>query len=774
MSDRIPGRSLAAQGLSLPPIRSEEKSLSPDMTAWARGDDGAGEGGGAKLSLPYAQSAWVYIAVSRLAEKVGQIPFRISRVPGQHARRVRALRSSADPKHRRFCARALGETIIDSGDVVDLFNRPHPTMPRNLFWEMMVTTLALRGEFFVLPLDNADAPVDLSESNPKVSRLITLPTELFWHVVTGYDLTSWRYTGSPLLTPIPSELLLPSEVIHCRTPNPYSFWRGMSPLIVAMVAAGSDYAASQYSKGYWLNNADTGVIVTTEQQASTEQQAAILAALRERKRKAGTADRPLFLWGGAKVEKPQLSGMESQFIANRQMNREEIGAIFKVPQSVMGFSQDKASSLSGGGSAINAEEISFIANTIGPMCSRIESSLAPVVMTFGEDLVGWFDLDSLPIMQQARRERLDSAGKAFNLGAAFNDINLAYDLGFPEYAWGNKSYLPFNLQEVGAAEELPGEDPAEPDADDEAKSNPFARMQKLLAGVSLKTEPVTHIRKPDTKVLWQSHVATRRKSVKLFKAKVGKVMMEYRGKTLAKLAEIHLDKGFEKKSMIDLIFNQHDFGAALVAELHNPILSTLQLAGDELHQEVGKDDPWKMAPKAAKDFLAARQQPIMGVGGTVRDQLNTTLEAGIQGGESTKELSDRVRSVFTGLTNHEAERVARTEVSMAYNTARHDAMTESGIDFKAWLSSHGPTVRETHAVAEQEYIETPIPIDEPFEVGGEELMFPGDDSLGASLDNLINCQCIQLAAQKKEEDEKSVTFLITGLGERKFMKAGAQ
>jgi len=49
-------------------------------------------------------------------------------------------------------------------------------------------------------------------------------------------------------------------------------------------------------------------------------------------------------------------------------------------------------------------------------------------------------------------------------------------------------------------------------------------------------------------------------------------------------------------------------------------------------------------------------------------------------------------------------------------------------------------------------------------------MFPGDDSMGAELSNIINCQCIQLAAEKKEEDEKSVTFHVLGAGNLTFPK----
>jgi phage portal protein BeeE len=659
-------------------------------------------------------------------------------------------------------------------------------MNRQLFWEMVVTWNCLRGEFFILPLNGMDQPVDLAASAPLVERLVTLAPEMFWHNVVGYDLAGWRYTGSPLVTPIPSEFLLPSEVIHSRQPNPYLYWRGLSPLILAMVPAAADFAASKYNQGYWLNNADTGVIVTTEQQATPEQRAAILAALRERKRKAGTADRPLFLWGGAKVEKPTLSGMETQMIENRKMNRQEILAVFKMTDSVIGLTDSKSSALSGGGSAINQEEIKFIESTICPLCEHIEAAVAPVVKTFGDGLLGWFDVDGLPIMQEARRSRLDSAIKAFSIGATFNELTRLYDLGFEEKPWGNKSFLPFSLQEAGSVgADLPAEDdPATVGQGDKEKANPFARMQKLLGEViEVKALPVPI--QLGLKELWQKHIATRRKSVKQMESKVSKVLLAYRATTLEKLSKIELPAsvsqlsvfGAEQRSLIDLIFDPKAFGKSLLTELTNPILSTLQAAGTELHTELGIDDPWKMPPQKAQQWISARTQKIQNVGGTVREQLNTALNEGLDAGETMKELSDRVRGVFNHLTDVEAERVARTETNSAYNVARHAAMKDSGIGYKAWLSSHGPHVRPGHLAAEEQYsVETPIPVDEPFSVyfleGGfpkyEDLMYPGDPS--GSPGNIINCQCIQLAAKKKSEDEKSFVFAVCGLGEVTFTK----
>lgn len=764
--NRQAGKFLSEAG-GLPPVRG--KTVAADVAAWVRGDDVDANGNGAAIQNPYAQSAWVYTAVSILAQNVAKIPFRISRIGGGRAKKVRAIRASGDPRLRAVARRALDEDIVDSGEVIELFERPHPTMDAQLFMEMLVTWLSLRGEFFVTPLDNADQPVDLAERNPRVQRMLTLDTGLFWHNVQGYDLVAWRYTGSPLLTPLPSQYLAPSEVIHSRLPNPYFYWRGMSPLVVAMLAAQTDYAGGQFQKGLWVNNADTGVVVTTDQILTDDQRKAVETALRERKRKAGTADRPLFLFGGAKVEKPTLTLMDMQFLETRKFLRQEIFSIFKVPESLAGFTADLNDG--GAGGSLDASKISFVESTIGSLCTRLEVALNRIVVTFGDDLVGWFDIDSLPIMQAARRTRWDTAGKMFSLGVALNDINENLDLGLPKYKWGNKSFLPFSLQEVGAENELPGEDPAEPASNDEEtgedesgeKSNPFTRMGRLLAALRTPAEPGA-VRKPDTQVIWESHINTRRKQVKLMESKTRKVLNEYRGKTLVKLDEVHLEKSAgrlgEIKGLVDLIFDMHGFGTALHTELSAPTRSVLKTAAEELLAEVGHEDPWELPPKKVTDYIAGRTQPVQGVGGTVRRQLNTALEEGIQAGETTKQLADRVRGVFNDLNQGEAKRIALTETNGAYNYSRHETMLGVGIEYKAWLSSHGPNVRPAHEAAENYYIDSPIPVDEPFFVGGEDLMYPGDPN--GSPGNIINCQCIQLAAQKTGEDEKYLHYRIFG------------
>src|ERR1051326_4158870 len=211
-----------------------------DPAAWVRGDD-IEDNGGATLLSPYSQSAWVYIAVSVLAETVAQIPFRIARVPWSAERELTGGNGGNGEikRKRQRQTKILGENILEHGAVVDLFEHPHPSMDRALFWEMVMTWRCLRGEFFILPRDAAAQPVELRSVGYRVSsegrmsrirRLITLSPDQFWHVVQGYELQGWRFTGAPMLSPIASQVLLPEEVIHSRSPNPFLFWRGMSQI----------------------------------------------------------------------------------------------------------------------------------------------------------------------------------------------------------------------------------------------------------------------------------------------------------------------------------------------------------------------------------------------------------------------------------------------------------------------------------------------------------------------------------------------------------------
>ncbi len=674
-----------------------QKSLNP-VEDFLRGDHGESRSG-ADLSSPYSQSIWVYVAISILAENVAQIPFRFSR--GQ----------------------AGGDDLIESGPVVDLFNRPHPTLDRGLFWNLVVTWLMLRGEFFVMPQDGAGQPVALSPTRrSRIQQMITLPPEMFWHVVQGYDLAGWRFTGAPLLSPVASQMLLPEEVIHSRTPNPYLYWRGMSPLTVASVAMATDYAAAQFMRGLMVNNADTGVIVQTDQQLDEVQREQMLAALRDRKRKAGTADRPLLLWGGAQVVKPTVSSADMQFLAHREMNRREIGAIFRVPDFAMGFSQQRTL---GTGAGAEQERYNFIESTITPLCRRLEAAFEPIVKSFGPDIFGWFDVESLPVMQEARRTRVDTATKMFNMGVPFNQLNSVYDLGFEDLPWGDKGYLPFSLQEVTPGPALPASpDPTALPAD--PNKNLLARALRLL------TPP--HVCAPNPE-----YEAALKGSINLKKSKLKRFFFEQRNRVLANLT----NETRAATRAIDDLFNTDDENKDLLGKLRSLLIADLEYGGAQLFNEIGAID-FKLPPLAAIKFLNAREPAIKGINATTWDALKSSLSEGLSGGESFADLSDRVKAVYN-VAEGRADMIALTETNTATNAGRYEGMTEAKVERKGWRTSHLENSRLTHIENEiKSQAEGGIPIDDLWPNG---LLFPSDPEGDAG--EVINCHCFGYAVAGK-------------------------
>jgi HK97 family phage portal protein len=376
--------------------------------AWLKGEEDT-LAGPVALTSAFQQSTWVYACVTTLAESISSIPFRVISDDGR-------------------------ASVPASLEAAKLFEHPHPHLDRFQFWDLIVTWLCLRGEAFIYPPRELRASV--------VNQLLVLNPDHFHEIIVNGELAGWRYTGSGPNSPLSSSVLLPEEVIHIRLPNPFHFWRGMSPLTVAWLAAQTDYAASQFMKGAMINNADTGLIVTMDEQPGNDQLEQLKAALRERKRKAGTADRPLFLWGGAKIEKPTVSAMDLEFLENRKFNRQEICAIYKVPQELLGYTEDANRSVS------EAARLNFVENRIAPLCKRLEAGIDPVVKMFGGELRGEFHVKATPAMQAAQRARIDSGLKLFGVGVPLNVVNQVLDLGLPELAHGERSFLSSRYQEL--------------------------------------------------------------------------------------------------------------------------------------------------------------------------------------------------------------------------------------------------------------------------------------------------------------------------------------
>lgn len=119
-------------------------------------------------------------------------------------------------------------------------------------------------------------------------------------------------------------------------------------------------------------------------------------------------------------------------------------------------------------------------------------------------------------------------------------------------------------------------------------------------------------------------------------------------------------------------------------------------------------------------------------------KLQNALLQGILQGDRIDKIADRFEAVV-GMNRASAIRNARTAYTGAQSAGKQDRyedLAKQGcISYKVWKAVEDDRTRPEHSDADGQEVR----YDEPFDVGGEELMYPADPS--ASGWNIYNCRC---------------------------------
>ena len=129
-----------------------------------------------------------------------------------------------------------------------------------------------------------------------------------------------------------------------------------------------------------------------------------------------------------------------------------------------------------------------------------------------------------------------------------------------------------------------------------------------------------------------------------------------------------------------------------------------------------------------------------------KKQISASVTSSILQGKSIPRIAKDLQTRMPEMNKASAIRTARTAVTNAQNAGRQDsyvAAEKMGIKMeREWVSALDARTRPEHAEADGQV----VGVDEPFIVGGEKLMFPGDRS--GSGWNIYNCRCTQIAKVK--------------------------
>lgn len=141
--------------------------------------------------------------------------------------------------------------------------------------------------------------------------------------------------------------------------------------------------------------------------------------------------------------------------------------------------------------------------------------------------------------------------------------------------------------------------------------------------------------------------------------------------------------------------------------------------------------------KGSSKLLAGQVDRLGAYGSAIGDSVDAMLGAAAQAGMSFGTLLDNVGTFFDGLASWYSERIGGDEAQVTANGITTEAgVWGSVLAYKGWQDQEDDRVRDGHNAAD---IEQPVPMDEPFQVNGEPLMFPGDPD--GSDANICNCRC---------------------------------
>lgn len=132
------------------------------------------------------------------------------------------------------------------------------------------------------------------------------------------------------------------------------------------------------------------------------------------------------------------------------------------------------------------------------------------------------------------------------------------------------------------------------------------------------------------------------------------------------------------------------------------------------------------------------------VSNTTQNRINRVIHTGIADGLSRSEIADNIEAATGGrIGEARAGVIAETEVHSASNAGELDSIKALDVPLdKEWLSMNDELVREDHAAANGER----VGLDETFEVGEDQLQYPGDPEAPPA--QTVNCRCIMVYNQK--------------------------
>lgn len=463
-------------------------------------------------------------------------------------------------------------------------------------------------------------------------------------------------------------LLHPDEVYHHKYFNPNNQWRGLGPLQAGLEYVQTEELATNFTKNSIHNNATpSGVISLKTAQGNGE-----VSKEAYDKFKRGWSDGMTGSKNAGKVA--IVRGMEVSFerigmsLENidleklRKVTDEAILKMFRVPKGLLGESDQTGL----GRGNIEALEYIFSKWTIEPEAKKYDDSIQKMIKRFYKDDVVVKHENIIPEDKEYELNyKKESVGKwitADEIREEEGRVRVGADS-----IYSTMNQVPVNTKPSTSSKSY-------------KVTRSIEKEDNYTWDVNDHSETAKHeiFRKNTTENLVEPYVVK-------FKKEVNKILKEQEDKVLSKIG-----KSVTAKELEDTNLDIAEETLKMVAALYPVVYSLALDAGNEALQFVGADQVFDIDlayQKLIKEHITRMSYNY--TDDTIKS-LSETLAQGILGSESSKELRDRVKTVFKVAETWRNERIARNETHWTSVNATEQAWKQSEvIKYKQWYVNPG-------------------------------------------------------------------------------------
>ena len=529
---------------------------------------------------------------------------------------------------------------------LDVLNKPNPDLTYYQFIEGMASFTEQFGEFFVYMV-----PGVLSGFGGGVKEMYLLRPDkvgIQLDKKTG-EVIGYKYQVGTAGQTMPFDV---EEIMHFMTFNPKNPYRGYSTVEAALDYIQTEEEVSRFTRNYFKNNAALSGILSVEGKLTRDNWNKFVRQWRERYQGVDNAGKVALVRDSQINFTPITSSISDMQLNDlKQTTVDQILMMFRIPKGLFGMENDQGL----GRASVETLEYIFAKWTVDNKLSRLDDFFEQCLQKYYPKQV--YQVGHNNIIPDDKEYLLNYYNQGVDRWITRQEIREKD----PDLA---NTVIPGSGQLFTTIQQMPLQDAGEQSPVESTSSIKVVKLKKKDLNYSTNQKEAYRLS------VERNSVAYARKYRQAFNNALDK----------QKQTVLSNIKHLAGKDLGDDLFNMSDEDNNIDQEL-SPVLEGLIAEQGQLALEFSgaKDAKYQQSQALAAAIKASTKKMSQNFNQETIDQLSNTLNEGLQNGESIKQLSDRVASVYDTAQDYRSDRVARTESQAASNGATLDAYQQNPV-----------------------------------------------------------------------------------------------